>query len=97
MHTSQMPDESRHARRRRQQRGIRLRDLQNLLYNHDLDAAVGGNCRVLRISRDLALAEVGPQEAGRLARLAVIVSETTGFIVTVMHVTGRSRRYRGHR
>jgi hypothetical protein len=35
-----------------------------------------------------------PQIAGRLERLAVIMSDETGEIVTVMHDTAKSRRYR---
>lgn len=89
---------SRHAQRRCQQRGVKLQVLEILLEHHDLDREVGGNCRVLRMSRDRARAEgrrLGPQISGQLERLAVIMSEETGEIVTVFHDTGKSRRFRG--
>lgn len=88
---------SRHAQRRCQQRGITRQVLWILLDHHDLDRDVGGNCRVLRMSRKRARVtslDFDPQIAGRLERLAVIMSDETGEIVTVMHDTAKSRRYR---
>ncbi len=87
-----------HAQRRCQQRGIRQQVLRTLLDYYDLERDVGGNCRVLRMSREQARAKsvsFGPQMACRLERMAVIVSDVSGQIVTVMHDTGKSRRYRG--
>ena len=92
-----LPVLSRHARRRCQQRGVRLDALAAFLDHHDLDRPVGGNCRVLRMSRGRARTArtgLGPQTAERFERLAVILSEETGQIVSVMHDRGRSRRLR---
>ena len=88
---------SRHATLRCQQRGIRLRVLQAMLDHHDLDREVGGNCRVLRMSRKQArraAAMLDPQLSAQLERLAVVMSDSSGEIVTVLHDTGKSRRYR---
>ena len=88
---------SRHAVRRCQQRGVKQGVLSALLDHHDVDRQVGGNCRVLRMSRKQARQEfrtMGPQVITQLENLAVIISETTGEIVTVFHDTGKSRRYR---
>ena len=88
---------SRHATTRCQQRGITQELLRTLLQHHDLDRDVGGNCRVLRMSRRRAQAEsrrIGTQITARLERLAVIWSDTTDEVVTVFHDTSRSRRYR---
>lgn len=88
---------SRHATARCQQRGIKKNVLKVLLDHHDLDREVGGNCRVLRMSRKKARREgqrFGPQISAQLERLAVILSDTTGQVVTVFHDTGKSSRYR---
>lgn len=89
---------TRHAARRCQQRGIRKGVLSAFVEHQDLDREVGGQCRVLRMSRARALSmseHLGAQSAARLSRLAVIVCDDTGSIVTAFHDTGRSRRYRG--
>lgn len=88
---------SRHATSRCQQRGIKQEVLRVFLDYHDLDREVGGSCRVLRMSRKRARSEggrLGPQIANQLERLTVILSDTTGEVVTVFHDTGKSRRYR---
>ena len=71
--------------------------LRNFLAHHDLDRDVGGGCRVLRMSRaraETVTKALGAQVASRLSRLAVIVADDTGQIVTAFHDTGRTRRYR---
>lgn len=88
---------TRHAARRCQQRGIRRGMLRAFLDHHDLDREVGDRCRVLRMSRTRARAmaeDLGAQTAARLSRLAVIVCDDTGRIITAFHDTGRTRRYR---
>lgn len=88
---------TRHAARRCQQRGVRKGVLRTFLEHHDLDRDVGGGCRVLRMSRSCAQAKnqvLGVQMAARLSRLAVIVCDDTGQIVTAFHDTGKTRRYR---
>ena len=88
---------TRHAARRCQQRGIRRNTLRVFLDHHDLDREVGGGCRVLRMSRACARAVadvMGKQTAAKMARLAVIVCDDTGQIVTAFHDTGETRRYR---
>ena len=74
--------------------------LRLLIAHADNDAPAGGSCRLLRISRqcleDRSLhAEVRAQ-ADRLASLAVIWSDSTASVVTVLHHRpGRAgRRYR---
>ena len=89
-----------HAWRRIQQRGIPLSLVENILDHHDRDGAVGDDCRVLRVSRNAArnFAATGGdrQTADRLPDIAVVWSDRTGQVVTVIHDGGtrRARRYR---
>jgi hypothetical protein len=88
---------SRNATKRCQQRGIRQKMLQAMLEHHDLDREVGDNCRILRMSRKRARQAadwLDPEMSRRLERLAVILSDTSGEIVTVFHDTGKTRHYR---
>lgn len=91
---------SHHARQRSQQRGIPLHLVENILDHHDRDAAVGDNCRVLRVSRAAARSFVAAggdrQTAERLPSVAVVWSDKTGRVVTVVHDNGNraARRYR---
>ena len=84
---------SKHAERRIRQRGATLADVRQLLENADIDVPVGGNCRALRVRRHTARFLEG---GDRLHRYAVIVSDETGDIVTVLHHRRgrRGRRYR---
>lgn len=84
---------SKHAERRIRQRGATLEDVRQLLENADIDVPVGGNCRALRVRRHTARFLKG---GDRLHRYAVIVSDDTGEIVTVLrHRPGpRGRHYR---
>lgn len=92
---------SRHAFQRSQQRGVPLSLLQNILDYHDHDPEVGDDCRVLRVSRNAARAFAAQggdrQVAERLPSIAVVWSDKTNRVVTVIHDTGNraARRYRG--
>jgi hypothetical protein len=82
-----------HAQQRCQSRGLR-QDFVDALLNHaDVDRPAGGNCRLLRVSRRTArMLNVDD----RLSRYALVLSETSGRVVTVLPVhAGRSgARYR---
>ena len=84
---------SKHAERRIRQREATLEDVDWLLEHADIDVPVGGNCRALRVHRRTARFLEG---GDRLCRYAVIVSDDTGEIVTVLlHRPGpRGRHYR---
>lgn len=84
---------STHAERRIRQRGATLADVDWLLEHADIDVPVGGNRRALRVHRRTARFLEG---GDRLCRYAVVVSDDTGEIVTVLHhLAGRrGRRYR---
>lgn len=93
-------DLSRHAERRSRQRGVPHALLDALLANADVEAPAGSGCTVLRISRErLASAELRRSlgdACDRLGSLALIWSDATAEIVTVVHhKAGRAgRRYR---
>jgi hypothetical protein len=84
---------SNHARKRCQQRGITTERLAALFDNADVDCPIGSNCRLVRVTRRTARRIHG---GDRLANLSVIVSDNTGQVVTVLHLshTRRGRRYR---
>lgn len=91
---------TRHAEQRSQQRGVPLRMVEAVLDRHDLAFDVGGECRVLRVSRAAAATMTGVadrQMAEKLPALAVIWSDRTNRVVTVLRDSGRrsARRYRG--
>lgn len=90
---------SHHAKVRQQQRGINSHLVALVLAHHDVDLEAGGGCRILRVSRRTAveaLTSATRQEIEQLARLAVVFSETTGQVVTLLHDQSgaRGRRYR---
>ena len=87
---------SSHAEERCQQRGVTRSRLHAFLDATDADFPAGRNCRLIRVSRQTARSIPGGE---RLENLALIVSDYTGQIVTVLHAsrTRRGRRYRGHR
>ena len=74
---------TRHAVVRSQNRGVRPGFVDAILRNADLDRPVGGNCRLLRVSRRRAQAL---NFSDRLSRYAVVLSENTGWVVTVFPV-----------
>lgn len=89
-----------HACRRAQQRGVPTHLVEAILIHHDAEHMAGSGCRVLRVSRQAlsggAAAEVSSQDRGRLARIALVYSDETDCVVTVLRDrAGRSgRRYR---
>lgn len=84
---------SRHAASRMQQRGLRREMLEEILNNADVDRPIGSNCRILRIHRRTA-AQLNSGDA--LSRFAIIVSDTTGNVVTILNPNGgrSGARYR---
>ncbi len=84
---------SAHSNRRSAQRGITKRFMNALLKHADVDKPIGGNCRLLRVSRQRAAAL---NIDDRLGRYALIWSDSTAQIVTVMplHNGTGGRRYR---
>ena len=92
-----------HMERRQQQRGVERRLVDLILAHHDVDLEAGGGCRIFRVSRRALGGGTVPvgtrQDIERLGRLAVLYSETSGRLVTVIHVCAGSqgRRYRRQR
>ncbi len=87
-----------HAVSRCQQRGVRKGVVQAILEHHDIDEPVGGNCRVLRVSRKSLRSEKNvftAHQSKQLEKLCIIWSDKTNCIVTVLHDFGSNRRYRG--
>jgi hypothetical protein len=91
---------TRHASVRANQRGVTNSMLETLIAHADIEAAVGGGCTVLRLSRQSLRdgelrVSLGPS-LDRLGSLAVILANDTGEVVTVMRDHGgrNGRRYR---
>lgn len=84
---------SSHAERRCQNRGVRHNLVAAILQHADVDTVIGDDCRLLRVHRRTANALALDD---RLARYAVIWSDTNARIVTVLpvHQGRRGRRYR---
>ncbi len=82
---------SRHAAIRCAQRGVRPDFIVTVLENADIQRPAGRNCRLERVS--LAKAQILNLD-DRLGRYAVIVSDTTAEIVTVMPIHGPNRMAR---
>lgn len=79
-----------HASLRCAQRGIRSEFLDDLIRLSDLETPIGSNCRLFRVSP-----RAGRQHAerDRLSRYAVIWSDNSQSVVTILPVQrGRSRR-----
>lgn len=72
---------SQHAERRCQQRGVSRALLKTILDEADTETAIGDNCRLHRVSRRTARAR-GLDD--RVARFAVILSDDSQKIVTVL-------------
>jgi hypothetical protein len=68
--------------------------LEQILDNADVDRSIGSNCRILRVHRRTA---TRLNSGDTLSRFAVIVSDTTGKVVTVLTLnagrTGSRYRY----
>jgi hypothetical protein len=84
---------SQHARKRCRQRGIPNRRLSAIIDLADIDVPIGSNCRMLRVSRQLARTI---RDGGRLKDVTVIYSDSNAQVVTVLHALNseRGRRYR---
>lgn len=91
---------SQHAARRSQQRGIPDRLIGLVIDHHDIEFDVDNGCRLLRLSRKMAAAvaasEKAPGDESRLAGFALVHSDRTDQIVTVLRdrAGARGRRYR---
>lgn len=79
---------TRHALQRCQERGLRNSFVQAILDHADLDEAAGDNCRRLRVSSARAR-QINVDDS--LARYALIWSDDTARVVTVLPITRRSR------
>jgi hypothetical protein len=84
---------SSHSKVRAAQRGVTNRFMNAILSYADVDRPIGGNCRLLRVSRQRSDAL---NIDDRLGRYALIWSDNTAQIVTVMplHDGAAGRRYR---
>lgn len=82
-----------HSQMRSAQCGVSNRFVGAILTYADVDRPIGGNCRLLRVSRKRSAAL---NIDDRLGRYALIWSDTTARIVTVMplHEGAAGRRYR---
>lgn len=84
---------SKHAEARCRQRGFSSKRLRTILEYADIDRPIGGNCRLLRISHQMARSIRG---SDGLASFSLIVSDTTGKLVTLL-TPARSRCGRRYR
>lgn len=91
---------SQQARLRANQRGVTHQMISDLMAHADVEASVGGGCTVLRVSRE-RLKDAGVRSGlssnpDKLASLALVWSDETAEVVTVLldHGGSRGRRYR---
>ena len=84
---------TKHASLRCAQRGIRPEFLDDLIQLSDLETPIGSNCRLFRVSPDASRQH---PERDRLSRYAVIWSDDSRSVVTVLPVqrSRSGRRYR---
>lgn len=84
---------SEHSKRRAAQRGVTGRFVQAILMHADIERPIGDNCRLMRVSRRRSR-KLNIDD--RLGRYAVIWSDDTARMVTVMplHEGANGRRYR---
>lgn len=84
---------SEHSQRRGAQRGVTEGFIEAILMHADIERPIGDNCRLVRVSRHRSQ---GLNIDDRLGRYAVIWSDDTARIVTVMplHDGAAGRRYR---
>ena len=82
-----------HSQIRASQRGVTHRFIEEILHHADVERPIGDNCTLLRVSRQRS-AQLNIDD--RLARYALIWSDDTARIVTVMplHDGPAGRRYR---
>ncbi len=83
---------SKHATKRCQQRGVDTALLQGILEHADIERPVGRGCWLLRVHKSTARALTDD----RLGRYAILWSDRTGTIVTVLpiHKACRGNHYR---
>ena len=86
-------EHSEHSSRRAAQRGLTDRFVQTILVHADIERPIGDNCRLMRVSRRRSR-KLNIDD--RLGRYALIWSDDTARIVTVMPVYDgvNGRRYR---
>lgn len=91
--TETMMTHSHHSQLRSAQRGVPQPFIETILIHADIERPIGDNCRLMRVSRDRSR---GLNIDDRLGRYAVIWSDDTARIVTVMplHDGPTGRRYR---
>lgn len=82
---------SRHASTRCAQRGLRPDFVSAILEHADIQRPAGQNCRLERVSR-IKAQYLNLDD--RLCRYAIIVSDTTAKVVTVMPIYRQSRMAR---
>lgn len=84
---------SEHSQVRASQRGVTDRFIEEILAHADVEQPIGDNCTLLRVSRRRS-ARLNIDD--RLGRYALIWSDDTAQIVTVMplHDGAAGRRYR---
>lgn len=84
---------SEHSQTRASQRGVTARFVDDILIHADVEHPIGDNCILLRVSRQRS-ARLNIDD--RLGRYALIWSDDTARIVTVMplHDGPAGRRYR---
>lgn len=88
-----MMTHSEHSQLRSAQRGVTTCFIDAILMHADIERPIGDNCRLMRVSRGRSQ---GLNIDDRLGRYAVIWSDDTARIVTVMplHDGIAGRRYR---
>ena len=80
---------SHHAKQRMKERGIDVALLSRILAHSDIERPASGNCRLYRVTKRLSEA-LGDE---RMSRFAVIWSDDSGQVVTVVrHHKGQSGR-----
>lgn len=84
---------SEHSQKRGAQRGATGAFIEAILKHGDIERPIGDNCRLVRVSRQRSQSL---NIDDRLGRYAVILSDDTARIVTVMplHDGAAGRRYR---
>lgn len=91
-------DLTHHAESRLRQRGMSPDVARLVVENHDIAVPVGRGCVALSLSRaalpGLLADGLPPGLADKARRVAVVVEDATGLVVTVMHLHGdAARRY----
>lgn len=80
-----------HASKRCAQRGVTGHFVQTFLALSDVEQAVGNNCRLMRVSR---VAAADHADRDKLSRYAVVWSDDSHKVVTILPVYASRRRGR---